>query len=127
MAPHAKFVALYDRPFWRSAGLSGSAQSVVGPLAEIHDATTGSGSPALFGFVGVGADRRAAAGNELLKKACLDQLVRLFGGEAATPTSTLLMDWSAEIFTATIRDRVAGVHPMPYRGAWVGATWQQTL
>ena len=57
----------------------------------------------------------------------LDQLVRLFGGEAATPTSTLLMDWSAEIFTATIRDRVAGVHPMPYRGAWVGATWQQTL
>jgi len=40
MAPHAKFFALYDRPFWRDAGLSGTAQSMVGPLAEIHDATT---------------------------------------------------------------------------------------
>lgn len=29
--------AIYDRPFWREAGLSGTAQSMVGPLAEIHD------------------------------------------------------------------------------------------
>lgn len=40
MAPHAKFFAIYDRPFWRDAGLSGAAQSMVGPLVEIHDATT---------------------------------------------------------------------------------------
>lgn len=127
MAPHAKFVALFDRPFWRSAGLSGTAQSMVGPLAEIHDATTGSGNAALFGFVGVGADRRAAAGREPLKKACLGQLVRLFGEEAATPTSTLLVDWSAEPFTATVRDRTAGAHPLPHHGAWIGGAWQQTL
>lgn len=114
-------------PFWRSAGLSGTAQSVVGPLAEIHDATTSSGSAALFGFVGVGADRRAAVGRELLEDTCLDQLVRLFGGEAAAPTSTLLMDWSAEIFTATVHDRTAGPHPQPYHGAWIGGAWRQTL
>lgn len=34
MAPHAKFFALYDRAFWREAGLSGTAQSMVGPLFE---------------------------------------------------------------------------------------------
>ena len=32
MAPHAKFFALYDRPFWRDAGLCGAAQSMIGPL-----------------------------------------------------------------------------------------------
>ena len=46
MAPHAKVFALYDRPFWRDLGLSGMAQSMVGPLVEIHDATTASGKPA---------------------------------------------------------------------------------
>lgn len=42
IAPHGQFFALYDRPFWREAGLSGTAQSAVGPLIEIHDATTAS-------------------------------------------------------------------------------------
>lgn len=28
MAPHAKFFALYDRPFWLEAGFSGTAQSI---------------------------------------------------------------------------------------------------
>ena len=38
MAGHAKFVAVYNRPFWRDAGLSGDAISRRGPLVEIHDA-----------------------------------------------------------------------------------------
>ena len=96
MAPHAKFFALYDRPFWREAGLSGTAQSMVGPLAEVHDATTASGAAALFGFVGVGADQRAAAGTARLTRACLDQLARLFGAVATQPSATLLMDWAAD-------------------------------
>ena len=37
MAPHAKYVAIYDAPFWRDQGLSGSARSALGPLAEVHD------------------------------------------------------------------------------------------
>lgn len=32
MAPHAKYVAVYDSPFWRNQGLSGAARSAVGPL-----------------------------------------------------------------------------------------------
>jgi monoamine oxidase len=127
MAPHAKFVAVYDRPFWRSAGLSGMAQSAVGPMGEIHDATTASGAAALFGFLGIDADRREAAGTPLLTRACLDQLVRLFGDEAGRPTATLLMDWTAEVFTATADDRRGGAHPVPQRGPWVSGAWRDRL
>lgn len=89
MAPHAKFVALYDRPFWRDAGLSGTAQSSVGPLVEIHDATTASGRAALFGFVGLNRAQRARAGEEELVGASVAQLARLFGPRAAKPRGTL--------------------------------------
>lgn len=127
MAPHAKFCALYDRPFWREAGLSGMAQSLVGPMGEIHDATTASGQAALFGFLGIEADRRAAAGTALLTRACVDQLTRLFGAEAARPAATLLMDWTAEAFTATAEDRRGGAHPLPQRGPWVSGAWREHL
>ena len=50
MAPQAKFLALYARAFWREAGLSGTAQSMAGPMSEIHDAcvtATGDGAALL--------------------------------------------------------------------------------
>jgi monoamine oxidase len=127
MAPHAKFVAVYDRPFWREAGLSGMAQSMVGPLGEIHDATTFSGVAALFGFVGVAADQRAAAGEAAMKRACLDQLGRLFGEPARKARATLLLDWTADPLTATDRDRSGGPHPLPQHGSWVAGPWQNHL
>lgn len=127
MAPHAKFVAVYDRPFWRPAGLSGMAQSAVGPMGEIHDATTASGAAALFGFIGIDADRRRAAGTALLTRACIDQLLRLFGDEAGRPAATLLMDWTAELFTATADDRRGGAHPVPQPGPWVSGAWRERL
>jgi monoamine oxidase len=61
VASHAKFFALYDRSFWLEAGYSGTAESMVGPMAEIHDATTRSGHAALFGFLGVGAAERSGS------------------------------------------------------------------
>ena len=127
MAPHAKFVAIYDRPFWRKVGLSGIAQSAIGPMGEIHDATTASGAAALFGFVGINADRRHTAGTALLTRACIDQLARLFGDEARRPVATLLMDWTAEVFTATADDRHGGAHPLPQCGPWVSGAWRDRL
>lgn len=127
MAPHAKFVAVYERPFWRAAGLSGTAQSMVGPLGEIHDATTASGSAALFGFLGIGADARDRAGTDALTRACLGQLARLFGAEAARPRATLLKDWAADPLTATPADRHGGAHPIPQPGPWVPPAWQGHL
>lgn len=124
MAPHAKFVAVYDRPFWREAGLSGTAQSRVGPLGEIHDATTASGQAALFGFVGVPADWRAEAGREAVVRASVQQLAHVFGPLAAAPRATLLHDWAADTLTATDDDRTAGEHPMPATRPWVTGAWQ---
>jgi monoamine oxidase len=103
------------------------AQSMAGPLTEIHDATTASGAAALFGFMGLGADQRAAAGSAILTRACLDQLVRLFGAEVARPSATLLMDWAADALTATADDRRGGAHPLPQLGLWVTGMWQKRL
>ncbi len=104
MAGHAKVVTLYERPFWRERGFSGDVISRVGPLHEIHDASPSGGGPhALFGFVGVPAPIRQKHRDELLS-AATEQLVRLFGDEAAQPFAQLHKDWAAERYTATPDD-----------------------
>ncbi|MDK1376528.1 MULTISPECIES: FAD-dependent oxidoreductase [unclassified Sinorhizobium] len=127
MAPHAKFFALYDRPFWRDAGLSGTAQSMVGPLVEIHDATTASGRAALFGFVGVPAGERASVGRDAVVAASVQQLAQMFGPEAAKPRATLFKDWTDDPLTATVDDRQAGGHPSPDRRPWVNGKWRDYI
>ncbi|QCO05855.1 flavin monoamine oxidase family protein [Azospirillum argentinense] len=126
MAPHAKFFALYDRPFWRAAGFSGTAQSMVGPMPEIHDATTASGQAALFGFLGVAAAERARMGEAALTKACLAQFARIFGPEAAGPRATLWKDWAADPLTATEADPLSAGHPTPAE-TWVQGPWRDRL
>lgn len=127
MAPHAKVLALYERPFWRDAGLSGTAQSMVGPLVEIHDATTASGRAALFGFVGIPAMQRRAMDEDAIVKASVRQLVTLFGPEAGAPRATLFKDWAADALTATEEDQTAGAHPLAEDGAWVHGAWRDRL
>ena len=127
MAPHAKFVASYDRPFWRENGLSGAAQSSIGPLMEIHDATTASGKAALFGFVGVSADDRASVGKGHIVTSCLRQLTQLFGQEAARPRVTFLQDWASDPCTATDADRVSSGHPVPDHRPWITGAWQDRI
>ncbi len=128
MAPHAKFFALYDRPFWREAGLSGTAQSAVGPLSEIHDATTASGKAALFGFVGMPAWQRAKLGTDVITQAAIEQLTQVFGPEAGQPHTTLFKDWATDPLTATDDDRQANGHPVsgglaPLPVEWRNRVW----
>lgn len=123
MAPHAKFFALYDRPFWRDAGLSGTAQSGVGPLVEIHDATLENGHAALFGFVGLDRRQRISVGKEVLVHASVAQLARLFGPMAARPRATLFKDWTADSFTSTDADEIAEGHPIPDGRSWIAGEW----
>lgn len=95
MGAVTKVVARYPTPFWRSAGLAGSAVSHVGPLREVHDMSGPDGSPAaLFGFAGPVGDR-TVTGAEVIA-----QLTKLFGPEAARPDEVLVQDWRAERFTA---------------------------
>lgn len=103
MAGHAKFVAVYESPFWRNDGLSGDAMSRVGPMVEIHDASS-DGRGALFGFLGVPADVRAGK-DRSIQTACIAQLERLFGAKAGTPVSTYYTDWAAQPETAVQSDK----------------------
>ncbi|ELW9531025.1 FAD-dependent oxidoreductase [Burkholderia cenocepacia] len=104
MAPHAKYVAIYDTPFWREQGLSGEARSARGPLGEIHDASMPGGSAALFGFFGIPAHVRKNVRDDVLRAHCRAQLVRLFGAKAAVPEAEVVKDWAQDAFTATAAD-----------------------
>jgi monoamine oxidase len=127
MAAQAKFVAVYDRAFWRDDGLSGQAQSRVGPLVEVHDASAPDGLAALFGFVGLPARARRAAGDALPTSA-LAQLQRLFGQAAAHPVAWFLQDWATEPTLATEADAVGSAsHPSYGQQLPPPAAWAQRL
>lgn len=104
MAPHAKYVAVFERPFWRGQGLSGSGRSYTGPMVEIHDASPVEGEGAIFGFIGVPALTRRRLPAEFLISLCRAQMGRLFGADALLPKAEWLKDWSQDEFTATSAD-----------------------
>ena len=128
MAPHAKYVAVYDTPFWREQGLSGGARSSVGPMGEIHDVSMPGGHAALFGFLGVPAHVRAQVTNEVLRAHCRAQLVRLLGERAGALVGEALKDWAADPLTATDDDQEAAGHhaAAPAHGTDDGA-WRGRL
>ncbi|PKH78907.1 flavin monoamine oxidase family protein [Psychrobacter sp. 4Bb] len=124
MAPHAKYVAVYESPFWRDAGFSGAARSAIGPLTEIHDASTLEGDGALFGFFGVPVQVRQSVSDTVLKEHCRAQLVRLFGEQANTTKAEYLKDWAKDPLTAMSADASGnGQHAVappskPKTGMW---------
>lgn len=128
MAPHAKYVAVYDTPFWREQGLSGAARSGHGPMAEIHDVSMPGSSAALFGFLGVPARVRQGVSDDVLRAHCRAQLSRLFGEQAARPRADALKDWARDPLTATEEDQDAVGHhaAAPPTGAR-GGVWQGGL
>lgn len=104
MAGQAKFVAVYDRPYWREAGFSGDAISQKGPLVEIHDASPSVGGPfALFGFVGWPPDIRAQHRAETIAQA-VAQVQAMFGPALGRPLATEMTDWAQVATIATRRD-----------------------
>lgn len=128
MAPHAKYFAIYDDPFWRKHGLSGAARSSQGPMVEIHDASSMGGNGALFGFIGVPASVRQSVSEDVLKAHCRAQLVRLFGEQANTPKAEYLKDWSQDKFTATTADASSdGQHTVAPASKAISGVWSDCL
>ena len=124
MAGQAKILAIYDRPHWREAGLSGDAMSQKGPMVEIHDASPADGGPyALFGFVGFPVEVRHSHRTEMMGMA-KEQLVRLFGAKMLNPTALNLQDWAQQDLTATKADNISDSYhpayryPQAARGLW---------
>jgi len=96
-----KWEAVYERPFWRDAGLSGQAVSEVGPANTTFDNTPPSGSPGiLFGFVG-GDQARAFAkmSRSARRDAVLGNFATYFGDEARSPKASFEMNWAQEAWT----------------------------
>lgn len=114
MAPHAKYIAIYKSNFWHKKSLSGEARSQVGPLVEIHDASSSDGLHALFGFLGVPANARWTIKEEHLIDQCRTQMTRIFGEEAGFPIIELFKDWANDNFTATENDLISQAgHSVP--------------
>lgn len=127
MAAHAKLVFVYEQPFWRNNGLSGQVFSYRGPMMEVHDASPDEDGPyALFGFLGIDAARRRNNA-DTVKQMGLEQLSRLFGADAATPSEVIYKDWSEDTYTATIADEDAPrSHPI-YSSPDLPDHWRSTM
>ena len=96
-----KTFAAYPTPFWRDAGLNGQAASDRGPVKVTFDVSPpGAEVGVLLGFVEGGEGRRwQRLSEEERRRQVLDCFARYFGPEAASPTSYLEKDWTAEEFT----------------------------
>jgi monoamine oxidase len=107
MSGQAKFLAVYNNPFWRESGLAGMALSRVGPMVEIHDGSSAQDSGfALFGFIGLPPSSRLRCTAEQLKDQCISQLGDLFGSTALKVRASSLKDWAQDRWVATEQDIV---------------------
>ena len=90
-----KVTAVYDRPFWREAGLNGTAVSLNGPVNTTFDDSPPDGSPGvLFGFVGGDEGRQHRARSRADRRAAvLKNLADFFGEQALRPSRYFETDW----------------------------------
>jgi monoamine oxidase len=90
-----KYIAVYDRAFWREAGFSGEAFSDTGPTVTTFDDSSPDGShPALVTFSdGEVARMWSERSAEERKDAVLDELVRFFGHQAGHPVAFAEKNW----------------------------------
>jgi monoamine oxidase len=97
MGATLKCLALYARPFWRDAGLSGEVVSD-GDISVTYDNTSADGRvAALVAFiVGAAARRLALRPADARRRFVIDTLARWFGPAAAAPTAYEEKDWSAD-------------------------------
>ncbi|HEX2015820.1 MAG TPA: flavin monoamine oxidase family protein [Solirubrobacteraceae bacterium] len=96
-----KAEAVYDKPFWRDAGFTGTVIADTDPCNTTFDNTPPDGSPGvLFGFIGGDAardfgDRPADERRSLV----LANFVNYFGDQAAHPRDYFEMNWTSEQWT----------------------------
>lgn len=93
-----KYVATYERAFWREAGFSGEAFSDTGPTVTTFDDSSHDGSqPALVTFSD-GAAGRIWGDRPVAERrgAVLAELARFFGPQAAEPTDFVEKNWNED-------------------------------
>lgn len=96
-----KYLAVYDRPFWRERGLSGIAYATEGPVKAVYDNSPPDGLPGvLLGFA-LAREARALArlSSERRRASVLERFGTLFGADALHPRQFLEQDWAAQPWT----------------------------
>jgi monoamine oxidase len=100
-----KVAAVYDRPFWRDAGLTGTAIDTGFPVSATFDdsppfASSSRGPGVIFGFVGGDNARAYAAMSDSARQAAvLNQYANFFGPQAQNATAFFETPWSGEQWT----------------------------
>lgn len=104
-----KAQAVYETPFWRENGLSGTGFASHERVCEVYDNTVADHPHGtLVGFVaGVKVEETWALPDDERQAAILESFAAYFGKEAKRPLAVYLSDWGTEEFT---------------RGAY-GASW----
>jgi monoamine oxidase len=105
-----KVACVYKRPFWRDAGLTGTAISTDGFVNATFDDTPPGGSPGVvFGFVG-GDQSRAfhALPARQRKAAVVTQFTQFFGSGAAKPIDYIESYWAGERWSRGCPVGIAG-------------------
>ncbi len=114
-AAASKLHAVYDRPFWREAGLSGWVTADEGPVRfVVDDSAHRGGLGVLVGFL-TGDEARAWHLGAVHTEDLLRRLSRWFGPRALSPVHASVRDWVDSPLT---QGCYAGV---PAFGAWVRA------
>jgi monoamine oxidase len=124
-APPGKLIkveAVYPRPFWRDAGLTGQAVSDTGPCTTTFDNSPPDGSiGVLFGFAGGDQARRFARRRPSERRAAaLENFVAYFGEGAAQPEEYFEKDWSRERWTKGCPTAVFGPRVLSRYGRALG-------
>jgi monoamine oxidase len=96
-----KVAAVYRRPFWRDAGLNGTAIATGGPVSATFDDSPSDGSVGVvFGFVGGDYARAYNATPPAARQSqVLSQYASFFGPQARQPTAFFETSWSGEQWT----------------------------
>jgi monoamine oxidase len=100
LGTYIKTEAIYDRPFWRDAGLTGQAQSTEGPVRITIEGSPPSGPGILVGFIG-GDDARiwGQRSDQERQEVVLQSFAKFFGPKALQPRDYLDINWAAEPFS----------------------------
>ena len=105
-----KVTAIYERPFWRDEGLSGTALNPDGLVQATFDDSPPRGTPGVvFGFVGGDSARAHASMSPTTRRAqVLDELAAFFGAAARHPVNYRETRWSEEKWTRGCPVGIAG-------------------
>jgi monoamine oxidase len=116
-----KVAAVYNRPFWRDAGLTGSALDTGGPVSATFDDSPPSGSPGVvFGFVGGDNARKYNAMSPADRSsAVLAQFATFFGPQAKSPVAYFDTSWSGEQWTRGCPVGIPSMGTLLAYGPWI--------